>query len=177
MQWIRPQDLPEIRANAKKWKDEREKKDRLAYEQMSREYGVKITCYGDVLAEIDRLDTVFRTCKLCGLVCSSTDKILAHNNSENCRKRIAEKKGITYVPKAKMPRFCPHCEVAVQVQSWNRHVQSKTHLNRVMMKEVCVYCATCNKDFSKKARPRRSYQNHLKNKVHLRKAAQVVISV
>ena len=109
MQWIRPEELSEIRESAKRWKLEREQRDREAYRQMSIEYGVKIECYGDILAEIDRQDEKSRTCMLCGFIASTTSRIFSHRDSEHCRKRIAEQKGIPYVPHSKLPKFCKAC--------------------------------------------------------------------
>ena len=175
MQWIRPDELAEIRASAKKWKLERERKDREAYQQMSKEYGVKIECYGDLLAEIDRQDTLFRTCKLCKMVCATTNAILAHHNSENCRKRIAQNQGVAYVPKNKLPKFCKDCKISMQTQNWTRHLTSVKHLHNISMKEDVFYCTICNKDFTHKARPKRCFQRHLENKIHLRKKAAMLI--
>ena len=177
MQWIRPEELSEIRASAKKWKLERERRDREAYRQMSKEYGVKIECYGDLIAEIDRQDEIFRTCKLCGFISSTTDRTLAHRNSEKCRKRIAEKKGIPYVPKCQLPKFCKACNTTVQACSWTRHLTSVKHLKNISGKEDVYYCTTCHKDFTHKSRPKRSYERHLKNKTHLKKANGVVMIV
>ena len=177
MQWIRPEELSDIRESAKRWKLEREQRDREAYRQMSIEYGVKIECYGDILAEIDRQDEIFRTCKLCGFISSTTDRTLAHRNSEKCRKRIAEKKGIPYVPKCQLPKFCKACNTTVQACSWTRHLTSVKHLKNISGKEDVYYCTTCHKDFTHKSRPKRSYERHLKNKTHLKKVNGVVMIV
>ena len=142
---------------------------------MSIEYGVKIECYGDLLAEIDRQDEIFRTCKLCGLLCESTQKRFAHKNSEKCRKRIAEQKGIEYVPKSKLPRYCEECKITIQMQNWERHLNSTKHLRNVSHHPMIFYCHVCGKDFSNKVRPKRSYNNHLKNKKHLKKKAALLI--
>ena len=177
MQWIRADELSDIRASALKWKLERERKDREDYRQMSAQYGVKIECYGDLIAEIDRQDTIFRTCKLCKMICATTTAIFAHHNSENCRKRVAKNKGVPYVPHSKLPKYCKDCKVTMQAQNWTRHITSTKHLQNTSLKEDVFYCSVCKKDFSHKARPKRCFQKHLKNKVHLRKVAQVVISV
>ena len=175
MQWIRPEELSDIRASAKKWKLERERKDREDYRQMSKEYGVKIECYGDLIAEIDRQDTIFRTCKLCKMVCATTTAILAHRNSENCRKRIAQQSGLPYLPKTKLPKYCKYCKIVLQAQNWKRHLTSTKHLENISMKEDVFYCSICNKDFTHKARPKRCFQKHLDNKIHLRKKAALLI--
>ena len=175
MQWIRPDELTEIRASAKRWKLERERKDREDYRQMSKQYGVKMECYGDLIAEIDRQDTIFRTCKLCKMVCATTTAIFAHRNSENCRKRIAKNKGIPYVPNSKLPKYCKDCKVTLQTKNWTRHLTSTKHLENTSMKEDVFYCSICKKDFSNKSRPKRCFQKHQENSVHLRKKAAALI--
>ena len=170
MQWIRPEELKDIRASALRWKVERERKDREDYRRMSVEYGVKIECYGDLIAEIDRQDTIFRTCKICKMICATTTAIFAHRGSENCRKRVAKNKGVPYVPQSKLPKYCKDCKVTLQAQNWSRHLTSTKHLQNISLKEDVFYCSICDKDFSHKARPKRCFQRHLKNKVHLRKS-------
>ena len=177
MQWIRPEELSEIRESAKRWKLERERRDREAYRQMTKEYGVKIECYGDILAEIDRQDEIYRTCKLCGFIESTTERIGTHRNSEKCRKRIAEKKGIRYVPKSQLPKFCKACNTFVQAKNWTRHQTAVKHLKNISGEEDVYYCTICNKDFTHKSRPKRSYERHLKNKIHLKKEKGVVMIV
>ena len=139
---------------------------------MSIEYGVSMTCYGDLLAEIDRQDEIFRTCKLCGFVASTADRKFKHMKSENCRERVAKKLGIPYVSEQVMPKYCKSCKCNVQTKHWKRHCKSVKH--NLSDPDLSLYfCKVCNKDFNRKSRPKRAYERHLKNKVHLRKCSCV----
>ena len=110
--WYNAEQQQEIRESERRWKQTQEKNRVRHMQAISREFGKKFETYADIMQEIDLLDTQSRTCKACGKVCKNYDNLGKHVGSENCRKRVAEKRGLTFVPDAKLPKYCKHCKDA-----------------------------------------------------------------
>ena len=170
MQWMTAQERHESREMMMRFRKRQEEQNRWQWEQMTKEYGVKMTCIGDINAEIERQDTISRTCKACGLICSNYDNKARHHNSDACRRRIASQRGVVFVPESKMPKYCIQCRQNVQLQSWKRHLVSKKHRdNESSAVEHKWFCPLCDKNFNTRKRPMRCFRNHvLHNKQHLR---------
>ena len=170
MQWLTPEERIESRDMMMRFREQQRRSEKWMWESMSKECGRPMTCQADIMEEIDRQDTISRTCKTCGLICATYDKKAKHMNSENCRKRVAEKLNVEYVPHAKIPKYCVLCKKWVQTQSWKRHVYSNEHRGiQTVKSKLFLYCPLCDKDFTEKTRPKRSFKNHiLNNKQHKR---------
>ena len=170
MQWMTPQERQESQEMMVRFRAQQRRSEKWMWEDLSKEYGKQMTCQADIMEEIDRHDTQCRTCKTCGLISSTYDKMATHIGSEKCRKRVAEKLKIEYVPLGKMPKYCVLCKKSVQTQSWKRHLQSNEHRQiKTGKSKLFFYCPLCDRDFTKKSRPKRSFKNHiLNNKQHKR---------
>ena len=162
MQWYTAKQREELREGERRWKLTQEKNRVRQMQSISREFGKKFETYGDLMNEIDLLDTQSRTCKACGLICNDYDKLGKHVGSERCRRRMCEKQGKIFTPDAEIPKYCKHCKLTMQTKSWTRHIKSTKHKNNVA-KENClpIHCPICNKDFFHMKRPRRQFEKHL----------------
>ena len=170
MQWMTPQERQESQEMMVRFRAQQRRSEKWMWEDLSKEYGKQMTCQADIMEEIDRQDTQCRTCKTCGMISSTYDKMATHIGSEKCRKRVAEKLKIEYVPLGKMPKYCVLCKKSVQTQSWKRHLQSNEHRQiKTGKSKLFLYCPLCDKDFTERSRPKRCFKNHiLKNKQHKR---------
>ena len=170
MQWMTSQERVESQEMMVRFREQQRRSEKWMWEELSKEYGRQMTCQADIMEEIDRQDTQCRTCKTCGLISSTYDKMATHIGSEKCRKRVAEKLKIEYVPLGKMPKYCVLCKKSVQAQSWKRHLQSNEHRQiKTKKSKLFLYCPLCDRDFSERARPKRCFKNHiLNNKQHKR---------
>ena len=170
MQWYTAEQRQELRESERRWKLTQEKNRVRHMQSISREFGKKFETYGDLMNEIDLLDTQSRTCKACGLICNDYDKLGKHVGSERCRRRMCEKQGKIFTPDAELPKYCKHCKMTMQRKSWSRHITSVKHKNNVA-KENClpIHCPICNKDFFHMKRPRRQFEKHLAKNVKHKK--------
>ena len=176
--WMSPREITESREMMARFRVTQERNSQWYWDSLSKECGKKMTCRGDIYEEIDRVETLSRTCKKCNLILPDYDKLARHKDSTRCRKRIAEINGDRYVPKHMVPKLCTICNKTILTNSWSRHIQSKKHRKLSSQQKLQkLFCTVCGKDFSKKSRPKRAYAKHLKNKVHLRKVAAAAVSL
>ena len=170
MQWYTAKQREELREGERRWKLTQEKNRVRHMQSISREFGKKFETYGDLMNEIDLLDTQSRTCKACGFICNDYDKLAKHVGSERCRRRMCEKQGKVFTPDAEIPKFCPHCKEMMQRKSWSRHIKSVKHINNVSNENrLPIFCPICKKDFFHMVRPRREFEKHLARNVKHKK--------
>ncbi len=112
--------------------------------------------------------TKAKTCTRCGLIVNDYYKLAVHKDSENCRKRIAEKNGEVFVPKRDTKKHCEICNITLKYYNWTRHLESVAHLENVrVMTEPAFHCSICNKVF-KGDRPKRKLKRHLCSARHMK---------
>ena len=170
MEFITPAQRQEIRESDRRWKLTQEKSRVRHMQAISREFGKKFETYADIMQEIDALDTLSRTCKACGLLCSDYDKLARHVGSEKCRRRVCEKQGKIFTPDAELPKYCRPCKMTMQRKSWSRHIKSVKHINNVSNENrLPIFCPICKKDFFHMVRPRREFEKHLARNVKHKK--------
>jgi hypothetical protein len=129
----------------------------------------------DIYAAIEANMSKLCDCPKCGKTLPTYAKVLTHTGNVDCRRRVAEKNGHTYMPPG-MVRFpCKYCKEDVRKCNWARHEQSAKHKRNVAITlgHIPMYhCSVCDKKFTTK-RGKRDLKRHMISKKHLKNVLKV----
>ena len=131
-----------------------------------------VSCLDDIIRQTEENVRKSKTCKLCGFYCTNYHTLEIHRNSQRCKRRQAEKKGLTFLSKARTPKHCEVCCKSVLFYNWANHLQTQLHRENVRkMSEPAFQCTVCDNVF-KGGRPKLMLKRHMRSKKHLEKLKQ-----
>ncbi len=171
--------LETSRVSQDRFREESRKDQQLKFALDSEEFGVTLRSLNDYDRLCEELVEKALTCKVCSLVCTDFNRLEKHQDSDACRKQIAERDGVEYVPRAKEKLYCPICKQYYPRYGLKRHEESTKHLGNLkkIRCEERFECVLCHKVF-KGPRAKRLLKRHrISGKKHLKRVAALKPSI